>query len=123
MDGRPDKHLDDQRVDSEEPEPIRCRACGNELADPSAICAIGGKPVQIQVNPHGVAFEVLSLSNAHGMVFRGGPVRADTWYPGYAWTIAWCAACQEHLGWRFDAIADVSPTRFYGLVVGRLTGV
>jgi hypothetical protein len=25
----------------------------------------------------------------------------DSWFPGYCWTIAYCAACYAHLGWKF----------------------
>lgn len=27
-----------------------------------------------------------------------------TWFPGYAWTPAYCERCPHHLGWRFTAI-------------------
>ena len=25
----------------------------------------------------------------------------DSWFPGYCWTIAYCASCYAHLGWKF----------------------
>ena len=31
----------------------------------------------------------------------GRPCAADSWFPGYAWTIAYCGRCFNHLGWRF----------------------
>ncbi|CAN0446632.1 unnamed protein product, partial [Ectocarpus fasciculatus] len=32
------------------------------------------------------------------------PRAQHSWFPGYAWTCAYCAHCPEHLGWRFTAI-------------------
>jgi hypothetical protein len=25
----------------------------------------------------------------------------DSWFPGYCWTISYCASCYAHLGWKF----------------------
>ena len=34
----------------------------------------------------------------------------------YAWTIAECAQCSDHLGWRFTAVKrGLSPSKFWGL--------
>ena len=34
----------------------------------------------------------------------------------YAWTIAQCADCSSHLGWRFTAVSKKSqPEKFWGL--------
>lgn len=34
----------------------------------------------------------------------------------YAWTIAECAQCGNHLGWRFTAVKrGLSPSKFWGL--------
>lgn len=34
----------------------------------------------------------------------------------YAWTIAECAQCADHLGWRFTAVKKgLSPNKFWGL--------
>ena len=36
------------------------------------------------------------------------PPSEDSWFPGYSWTIAYCATCYGHLGWRFTLDGDVS---------------
>lgn len=47
---------------------------------------------------------------------EGRPDTAHSWFPGYAWTIAYCARCRAHLGWRFTAVSPgLSPRTFYGL--------
>lgn len=39
-----------------------------------------------------------------------------SWFPGYAWTIASCRECGQHLGWRFTATrTGLMPQAFWGL--------
>ena len=38
------------------------------------------------------------------------PCAEDSWFPGYAWTIASCGRCGNHLGWRFTQVAPHVPT-------------
>lgn len=33
--------------------------------------------------------------------FQGQACTQDSWFPGYAWTIAYCGICRNHLGWKF----------------------
>ena len=121
MDKTPIDEQED-RIDAEERDPVRCSGCGNPVAEPEAVVSIGGEPpVRVQVNPHGVAFEVVTLSQAGGLVYVGTPQAEHSWFAGYAWTIACCASCSAHLGWRFDPVAG--GTSFHGLVVGRITGI
>jgi len=40
-----------------------------------------------------------------------------TWFNGYAWRIAVCAKCRQHLGWRFESPQDY----FHGLILNQLT--
>jgi hypothetical protein len=35
------------------------------------------------------------------MALEGAASAEYSWFPGYAWTIALCAACAVHLGWRY----------------------
>ena len=105
-------------------QPIRCRACEAEVADADAVCSIdGASPVQVQGNPLGAVFEVVTLCEVRGLAFHGPATQAFSWFAGYAWTVASCARCSTHLGWRFDAVADGSPSRFWGLIVPRVTGL
>ena len=32
------------------------------------------------------------------------PTPEGSWFPGYAWTIAYCGGCASHAGWRFDEV-------------------
>ena len=40
-----------------------------------------------------------------------------TWFPGYAWRIAYCKSCQHHLGWSYYSN---EAERFYGLILDYL---
>ena len=43
--------------------------------------------------------------------FQGSACTQDSWFPGYAWTIAYCGFCRNHLGWKFTiARANDSAT-------------
>ncbi|WP_309894379.1 hypothetical protein [Archangium sp.] len=44
------------------------------------------------------------------------PSAEASWFPGFVWEIALCAACGTHLGWCFHGESD-----FLGLVLDRLT--
>lgn len=70
-------------------------------------------------NPAGRAFRILCFTDAPGVRDRGTPTDDFTWFPGYHWTIALCAACGEHLGWRYTG--ETPPLEFFGLIKSRLT--
>lgn len=72
-------------------------------------------PAQAFVNPHGVLHEVVTLRWAENLVVTGTPTTEFTWYPGYAWRIAWCGRCGAHAGWSFDAAGEGDPPSFWGL--------
>ena len=44
---------------------------------------------------------LLSVSR---VLLEGEAVTQDSWFPGYAWTIAYCNRCGNHLGWRFTKV-------------------
>jgi len=52
-------------------------------------------------------------------------VAQDSWFPGYAWTVAYCSACFAHMGWRFTPVtrgrALSGAQSFWGLRRGQLT--
>ena len=75
----------------------------------------GAGASQAFVNPHGVMHEVVSVRWAENLVATGTPTTEFTWYPGYAWRIAWCGRCGAHAGWSFVAVAEGEPRSFWGL--------
>jgi cereblon len=69
----------------------------------------------VYVNPHGYLHEVVTVRRAKNVLVSGPPTTEFTWYAGYAWEIAWCARCRNHVGWMFTAVAGGDPPRFFGL--------
>ncbi len=96
---------------------IRCRACGAGIARPADRIALGGRHRHRFANPYGIVFEIGCFGAADGCLAVGNPTEEFTWFSGYAWQVALCAACRTHLGWRFSATGG---SRFFGLIVERL---
>ncbi|KAG1659658.1 hypothetical protein FOA52_007245 [Chlamydomonas sp. UWO 241] len=68
------------------------------------------------VNAHGYVHDMATFSAVRGVSHQGRPETEHSWFPGYAWTIANCRTCRDHLGWRFDAsVPGLVPARFWGL--------
>ncbi|KAG8436081.1 hypothetical protein GDO86_007256 [Hymenochirus boettgeri] len=73
-------------------------------------------PMAAYVNPHGYVHETLTVYKAFNVSLVGRPSTENSWFPGYAWTIAQCKDCGSHMGWKFSAVRkDLSPQRFWGL--------
>jgi len=113
-DRSPDERL---RPNARDKDVYLCVACDLEIADRDAVFDPGAGPLQLHVNPHGYLHEIVTLSAARNLAYRGEETAEFTWFQGYAWRIAVCSRCSEHLGWRFTAVAaDGSPAMFYGLL-------
>ncbi len=106
---------------SERPEqPLVCRRCATAISDARALFAIGADtPVRVFANPAGLLREVLTARAARNLTFVGPPTEEFTWFPGYAWEAAFCAGCENHLGWRYSSPGG-SPPEFFGLLTSEL---
>jgi cereblon len=86
------------------------------VSDASAIFAMSAAgAAQTFLNPHGFVHEVVTVRWAKNLVVAEPPTTDFTWYPGYAWAIAWCGRCRTHVGWSFTAVSNDSPARFWAL--------
>lgn len=63
---------------------------------------------------------MVTLHRVGRLALQGDPEPRDSWFPGYAWTIANCRRCGGHLGWRFTAVQAATPAVFWGLRRNRL---
>ncbi|XP_020297490.1 protein cereblon isoform X3 [Pseudomyrmex gracilis] len=74
-------------------------------------------PQGTYVNPGGVIHETITFYHVQGVILNSSPPSTDfSWFPGYAWTIAICKCCREHVGWKFTATeSDLRPKEFWGL--------
>jgi len=95
---------------------IRCRRCGAAVTHAAAAGEVDGEHLHTFFNPAGILFEIRCFDTAEGCEVHGDRTTEFTWFPGYAWNYAACAACAEHLGWHFQG-----PGRgFFGLIRDRL---
>lgn len=69
-------------------------------------------------NAHDYRFDVTRIRppvppthqpTADRIAYDGDPTEEHTWFPGYAWRMAHCRACQRHLGWGFSPVTP-SPS-------------
>ncbi|KAK1383646.1 hypothetical protein POM88_021381 [Heracleum sosnowskyi] len=71
---------------------VRCKTCQTVIARRSDMLVMSSDgPLGAYVNPHG-------------------------WFPGYAWTITYCATCETQMGWLFSATSKaLKPRSFWGI--------
>lgn len=78
---------------------------------------------RVFANPHGYLHEVITVRWARGLAVIGPATTEFSWYPGYAWEIAYCTQCRSHLGWAFNAVEeDIEPRLFWGLRRSQIAG-
>jgi hypothetical protein len=103
--------------ETREPEaPLCCARCGHPVTRERHRIAVNGRHEHTRVNPFGFVFHFGCFAQADGCAVDGPPTTEETWFPGYAWRIAHCAACHSHLGWAFQG-----EGAFFGLLLDRLT--
>lgn len=78
--------------------------------------AVEGQHEHTALNPHGLIYRVACYAEAEGCGAQGLPTTYWTWFPGYAWEVAYCKRCSEHVGWRFSS----EEALFWGLIVDKL---
>lgn len=96
---------------------ILCVACGSRVARSSHRIAVNGSHEHSFFNPAGLVFELGCFSAAPGCSTTGAACFEFTWFPGHSWQIALCAACRNHLGWRYAAPGG---SAFFGLILAQL---
>lgn len=119
----PDESPEDE-IASAERRALCCRTCATEVSFEEALFCMGHDTVtRLFPNPYGDLREIYTLTTAYSLDFVGPPTTEFTWFPGYAWEVAYCLGCRTHLGWRFLAVEDsCEPRLFYGLLTRELTG-
>lgn len=53
--------------------------------------------------------DIVTVSRATNTELTGAPSAEYSWFPGYTWTIAVCASCMAHVGWRWVRAEAGSP--------------
>lgn len=96
-----------------------CKNCNLLIAKKQDVFSMALEgPMGAYVNPGGYVHETLTIHKATGLRLIGWPSVENSWFPGYAWTIAQCSQCNSHLGWRFTVAErgrSLRPEKFWGL--------
>jgi len=77
---------------------------------------MAGAHQHVLTNPAGVSFTVVVYRHARCEV-TGLPSTECSWFNGYAWQLALCAQCGNHVGWYYS---QAQFPDFYGLIASRL---
>lgn len=97
---------------------LRCAQCLAPVTRERDRMTVNGAHRHVFANPYGVVYEIGCFARAPGCALLVGPPTPDfSWFPGTAWQVAVCAACGQHLGWRYTGH---SRGPFYGLILPRL---
>ncbi len=99
-------------------ERLYCSACKYPITRKHARITVNGAHEHYFMNPHGISFRIACFTEAPGCVNIGQATEEHSWFPGYAWRVAVCESCQQHLGWGFHG---PDAGRFFGLIVNRLS--
>ncbi|GBP92305.1 Protein cereblon [Eumeta japonica] len=96
---------------------VCCAACGTLVARLEHSFAMSSDGLHATFcNVGGHLHDVMTVSEATNLVLTGGRSEEFSWFPGYAWSIAVCAVCAAHIGWRFDACKrGLRPQRFWAI--------
>jgi hypothetical protein len=96
--------------------PLLCASCGHAITRECHRTTVNGRHAHTRVNPYGYVFHFGCFAQAEGCRVLGPPTAEDSWFPGFVWEYASCAACRAHLGWAFHGESD-----FFGLLLDRLS--
>ncbi len=102
---------------SEKEKRLFCAVCRHPVTHQEERIEVNGRHAHTCTNPYGFTYTFGCFREAPGCVAHGEATAEHSWFRGYAWQIALCAHCNNHLGWRFDSSGD----HFYGLILQRLT--
>lgn len=107
----------DEALETREPEtPLCCARCLHPVTRERHRIAVQGWHAHTRANPHGFVFHFGCFAQADGCTVHGPLTTEATWFPGFGWQVAHCAACHTHLGWAFRGEGS-----FFGLLLDRLT--
>ncbi|KAL1455958.1 hypothetical protein WDU94_000720 [Cyamophila willieti] len=102
---------------------IRCIGCFQQIGNMKDVFFMSASgPQGTYVNPSGYIHETITLYTADQIRVDSVLSTEYSWFPGYAWSVATCARCHCHVGWRFTAVQkSLVPKLFYGITKRAIT--
>jgi hypothetical protein len=108
------------RVPARAQRAIVCAACAHPITTIEARISVLDAHEHRFMNPAGRLFRIGCFAEAAGCLVVGLPSDDYPWFPGFAWQVALCAACGDHLGWFFEARERGGALTFFGLRLDHL---
>lgn len=120
---------------------LSCSSCSAPLSALASLVAMSDEGAGgAYCNPAGLVHDVLTVGEVfpNAVALEGEPSAEFSWFPGFAWTVAVCVRCRQHLGWQFTPEAPtfsksappeatttrtgsgVPRSRFFGLTRARV---
>lgn len=110
---------------------LSCSSCSAPLSALASLVAMSDEgPGGAYCNPAGLVHDVLTVGEVfpNAVALEGDPSSEFSWFPGFAWTVAVCVRCRQHLGWQFTPEeapttrtgSGVPRSRFFGLTRARV---
>ncbi len=96
---------------------VLCRECLHPVTREEDRTDVHGAHQHTFANPSGIVFTIGCFRSADGCGAAGSPSDEFTWFAGFSWRVAVCAACLAHLGWLFSS---ASGATFWGLILDHL---
>ena len=103
-------------VEPETHDRVRCARCRAVITRGALAVRPGGAHEHTFRNPAGYSWTVRCFRDAAGCTTAGELSAEATWFAGYEWCFARCAACARHLGWWFVG----SGPSFVALIAPRI---
>ncbi len=100
---------------------IQCKACESLITHSDHLVRLNGRSRHSFMNNAGIESDSQTFDACGGAVAFGDPTRELSWFVGYAWRIAFCRTCGQHLGWHYKGLAQsMRPAEFWGILVARI---
>lgn len=100
---------------------FQCAACGSLVTHSDRLLGFNGRNRHLFVNPAGVECDFHTFFSCPGAVALGEGTEEHTWFSGYAWRMAFCRNCFQHLGWFYEGVSGTErPREFWGILLVRI---
>ncbi len=115
--GRTPESVPEDNTAVKEERRVLCRECLHAVTREQDRTEVHGAHQHTFANPSGIVFTIGCFRSADGCGAAGSPTDEFTWFAGFSWRVAVCAACLAHLGWLFSS---ASGANFWGLILDHL---
>lgn len=114
-------HGVDSKIGGNGARTFQCTSCGGLITQSDRLLPMGGTNRHLFVNLLGIECDFHTFSYCPGAIAVGEATDEQSWFSGYAWRMAFCRHCGQHLGWYYEGVwKSKQPIEFWGILVSRL---